>query len=320
MLNKNLEFYSNDNKKYDKIYPLLKIIGRWGIVTSFHSLLEKGIIGLKSLSQESVQIGSVSVSIVILIKWVAILISYIVVVSAFSYFWKKELAKNHTMSKPTKVLLQKLVNVLVYSVLAIIALDTAGINLSSLTVFGGALSVGIGFGLQKITSNFISGIILIYERSVQIGDLIQLEDGTLGTVSRLKSRYTELKAYDGRDILIPNEHFITHMISNLTLSSKQARISLTIGVSYDADIKHAQALITNAATSHPRIAEEPKPQCYLENFGASSVDFKLNCFVNDVTKGRAGVTSEILMDIWDAFKNHNIDIPFPQHDIHLIKK
>ena len=192
-----------------------------------------------------------------------------------------------------------------------------GLDLTTLTVFGGALGIGLGFGLQKIASNFISGLILLLERSVEQDDLIELPDGTSGFVRRSSARYTLIETFDGKEILIPNEDFITNRVTNWTLSSTKARIQINLGVAYGSDIEQAQELILQAAREHPRCIEDPEPQCFLLNFGDSSVDFTLLFWVENVVDGRWAPQSEVMFAIWRKFREHGIEIPFPQRDLHI---
>jgi small-conductance mechanosensitive channel len=192
-----------------------------------------------------------------------------------------------------------------------------GIDLTALAVFSGALGIGIGFGLQKVTSNFISGIIILFEKTVQNDDLIELNDGTLGFLRNTGSRASLIETYDGKEVMVPNEDLITNRVINYTHSNKKARIKINIGVSYDCDLEKAQKLILEAAEEHPRTTKDPEPLCFLEEFADSSVNFILLFWVNDVIEGRYGPRSDVLFSIWNKFKENNIEIPYPQRDIHI---
>ncbi len=216
-----------------------------------------------------------------------------------------------------KEILNKAFQILFYFLAFIISLDVLGIDLKTLTIFGGAVGIGIGFGLQKITSNFISGIILLFEKSVRNNDLVELADGVFGYVRHTGARYTLIETFEGREVMIPNEDFITNRVVNWTYKNKEARIRLDVGVSYDSDIEKARDLILEAAKEHPRCVTVPKPQCFLREFADSSVSFLLFFWVADVTKGRFETQSDVMRAIWKKFKENNITIPFPQRDIHI---
>jgi small-conductance mechanosensitive channel len=215
-----------------------------------------------------------------------------------------------------KALIIKTYQIILYFVVFLIGLNVLSINLSTLAVLGGAVGIGIGFGLQKISSNFISGLILLFEKSVEEGNLVEIS-GIIGFVRQTGARYTLIETHDGKEVMVPNEDFITGKVINWTYSNTQARVEVLIGVSYKADIEKARQLILDAAMEHPRCSVDPKPNCFLQEFGNSSVNFILYFWVDDVTDGRLEPKSEIMMSIWNKFKANGIEIPFNQMDIHL---
>lgn len=214
-------------------------------------------------------------------------------------------------------LILKIWNVILYVAIFLIALNIMGVDLTALAVLGGAVGVGIGFGLQKIASNFISGIILLFEKSVEVDDLVELADGTFGSIRRTYGRYTLLETPEGKEVFIPNEEFIINRVNSWTHSNKRGRIEIPVGVAYDTDLELAQRLILEAATEHPRTVQEPQPQCYLREFADSSINFLLLFFVGDVDNGRFQPQSEVMFSIWRKFKEHDIEIPFPQRDVNI---
>ena len=248
------------------------------------------------------------------------IISVVLFVSAaffLSSFLDKRLQKTTDISVTARVLISKVIKFALIRIAGLIGITSAGIDLSVLAVFGGALGIGIGFGLQKVTSNFISGIIILFEKTVQNDDLIELNDGTLGFIRNTGSRASLIETYDGKEVMVPNEDLITNRVINYTHSNKKARITINIGVSYDCDIKKAQELILEAANEHPKTAKNPEPLCFLREFADSSVNFLLLFWINDVIDGRYGPQSDVLFSIWEKFKENNIEIPYPQRDIHI---
>lgn len=217
----------------------------------------------------------------------------------------------------TRALIVKIIHIAIYIIAFLFTLDIIGINLTSLAVFSGALGIGLGFGLQKIASNFISGLILLLEKSVEEDDLIELPDGTYGFVRKAGARYTLIETLDTKEILVPNEDFITNRVINWTLSSKQGRIEIPVGVSYGSDIDKARDLMLEAAKELEACSKNPEPKCFLRNFGDSSVDFSLFFWIDDITQGRLPAQSEVMFTIWHKFKDNGIEIPFPQRDLHL---
>ena len=221
------------------------------------------------------------------------------------------------MRMANRELFIKFAQISVYVIAAVIGLDLIGLDLTTLTVFSGALGIGLGFGLQKTASNFISGLILLMEKSIEVGDLVELNDGTYGFVRRTGARYTLIETFDNKEILTPNEDFITNRVTNWTFSNTRARVEIPIGVSYDSDLEKVKELLLAAAKANPRCSEVNEPACNLRNFGDSSVDFLLHFWVDDVENGRWTPQSEVMMDIWNRFHEEGITIPFPQRDLHI---
>lgn len=221
------------------------------------------------------------------------------------------------MRAANRALLLKASQIAIYFISFLLALDLLGIDLTALTIFSGALGIGLGFGLQKIASNFISGIILLMEKSVEQDDLVEMGDGTTGFIRRSSARFTVIETFDGKEVMVPNEDFITNRVVNWTYSNTKGRIEIAIGVAYGSDIEQARDLILEAATENPRCISEPAPFCYLRSFGDSSVDFILHLWIEDVTEGRWKIQSAVMFEIWRKFKANGIEIPFPQRDLHL---
>ncbi|WP_421786760.1 mechanosensitive ion channel family protein [Hyphobacterium sp.] len=218
----------------------------------------------------------------------------------------------------TRVLITNVIRIVLYVLAFIVALDIAGVDLTALTVFSGALGIGLGFGLQKIASNFISGLILLSENAIEEGDLIELADGTAGFLRKTSARYILMETFDGKEILVPNEDMITGRVINWTLSSNKGRIQIDVGVAYGSDLHKARELMLEAARSHPMTITDPAPMCVLRTFGDSSINFMLLFWVGDVTAGRLEPQSDVMFAINDAFKANGITIPFPQRDVHMI--
>ncbi len=198
----------------------------------------------------------------------------------------------------------------------VIALNVVGIDLTALAVFSGAVGVGVGFGLQKIVSNLISGIILLMDRSIKPGDVVELTD-TYGWVASLGARYTSVRTRDGTEHLIPNEEFIINRVVNWTHSDKTIRRKVMVGVHYDSDVPKAMQIMLEATKGIERIVDVPKPTVLLRNFGDSSVDLETRFWIIDPANGVSNVASEYLLAVWRAFHKHGIEIPYPQRDLHL---
>ena len=232
-------------------------------------------------------------------------------------YTESRISKIHSMRAATKALLYKIAQIVLYSIALVTILDLIGVDLTALTVFGGAAGIGIGFGLQKTASNFISGLILLFEKTIETGNLLELNDGTMGFVKRTSARYTLIETFESKEMIVPNEDLMTTKVINHTYSNKKGRVDIKVGVSYKSDIHLAKKIILESARLYPDCVSDPPPQCFLLNFGDSSVDFELHFWVADVTKGRLLPKSEVMFTIWDKLKENEIEIPFPQRDLHL---
>ena len=215
-----------------------------------------------------------------------------------------------------QVLLSKLLKIVFVTLAVIVALNSVGIDLTAFAVFTGALGVGIGFGLQKPMSNFVSGVMLLLDKSVKPGDVISVGE-SYGWVSSLGARYVSVVTRDGTEYLIPNEDLITHQVVNWSHTSRHVRLKIPIGISYNADVRKARALCLEAAAETARVLKEPEPVCLLLGFGDSSVELELRIWILDPKNGVRNVKSDVLLLVWDKFHAHGIEIPFPQRDLHL---
>jgi small-conductance mechanosensitive channel len=215
-----------------------------------------------------------------------------------------------------RVALGKISRVILLTIAFLMALTEAGVDLSSLTIFGGALGVGIGFGLQKIVSNFISGFILLGDRSIRPGDVITI--GTnYGWVKELRARYIVVINRDGVETLIPNENLVTTDVINWSYSDRKVRVRIPVQISYDDDPEQAMAIMEQAATANPRVLTNPEPGVRLMAFADSGISLELRVWLSDPEEGIGNVRSDINLAIWHGFKEAGITIPYPQRDVHL---
>jgi small-conductance mechanosensitive channel len=237
------------------------------------------------------------------------------VTARLSRFFEHRIGHMTYVHPSSRALMQKAVSIVFYIMSALIIMDLLGLDLKTLTVLGGALGIGLGFGLQKIASNFVSGLILLIERSMKIGDMVEMEDGTLGLVRKNGARSTLIETFDGRAIMVPNENFITGKVINWTFSDNKSRIQIPVGVAYETDLRKAQNLILEAALENPSCLKDPPPRCFLKEFADSSVNFSLLFWVGDVTQELQMARSEVMFAIWEKFAANKIQIPYPQREI-----
>jgi len=229
---------------------------------------------------------------------------------------KRRIEVLNNITPSAKVLLKKFMRIILIILAALIALDAMGIDLTALAVFSGAIGIGLGFGLQKVAANLVSGFILLLDRSVKPGDVIALGN-TYGRIDKLRGRYVSVITRDGTEHLIPNEELITQRVENWSFSDTNVRQRALVGVDYSTDIKLAMRLCEEAADETDRIVKEPIPRCLLREFADSSVNIELRYWVNDAHNGLGSVRSEVLLRIWDKFHEQGVVFPYPQSDIHV---
>lgn len=295
---------------------LLAIVVIAFLATAFFGYLNPVITFLDSDSL-AFEVGETRISVYLVAKAIVAITLLFWLAALFSGFSEKKIKTLAIIKSSNKPLITKALQILIYFIAALIALDVLGIDLTALTVIGGAIGIGIGFGLQKITSNFISGLILLFEKSIEDDDLVELEDGTAGFVRHTGARYTLIETFEGRELMVPNEDFITRRVTNWTFSNTKGRIDIDIGVSYGSDLEKVSELILEAANEHPRCSKAIAAECFLVEFGDSSVNFTLFFWVDDIIEGRKRPRSDVLFSIWRKFKENNIEIPFPQRDLHI---
>lgn len=222
-----------------------------------------------------------------------------------------------TIKSSNRAILSKAFQIVLYFIAFLMLMDMLEIDLKSLTIFSGAVGIGVGFGLQKITSNFISGLILLFEKSARVDDLIELEGGLTGHLRYTGARYTLVEAIDGREVMIPNEDFITGRVTNWTYTNNRARVEISVGVAYNSDLEKVQKLMLEAAMEHPKCIKDPEPQCHLRKFSDYSIDFTLFFWIADIVDGRMKPQSEVMLNIWKKFKEHNVEISYPQREVYV---
>lgn len=261
-------------------------------------------------------VGETQFTVLLVIKAIALVVLLLWGANILSSFLQRRIDSLPSLTPSVQILVGKITRIALIALAFFVALNSLGIDLSIFAVLGGAIGIGVGFGLQKIVGNFISGLILLMDRSIKPGDVIEV-GGTYGWVRSLGARYTSVVTRDGHEHLIPNEDFIVNTVTNWSFSDKNVRIRAGIGVSYNADIYKARELVVEAATAVDRVLSDPAPQCHLVGFGDNSVDLELRFWLEDPESGTANVKSEVLLGVWDRFQEHNIDIPYPQRDIHI---
>lgn len=239
-------------------------------------------------------------------------------------FGKAVIRKQVTLDVPTKEVFTKLFEVTLFCIIVLLLLNIMGINLTTLAVFGGALGVGIGLGLQSIASNFVSGIIILLDKSLTIGDYVELDNGQTGFVREFRMRYAVLETYDGKDILVPNEMFIQNLLVNWSHKDPKQRYRVDFSVPYSTDLRPMVDFIKAAVATHPQVISgedipfEERPDCEIDSFGDSGVNMFVEFWMEGIDDGKNRVGGDLLLIIFETLKEHGIEIPFPQREVRIL--
>lgn len=237
---------------------------------------------------------------------------------------KKVIRSQPGLDIGTREVFVKLFEIGVYILIFLLLLQVMGINLTALAVFGGALGVGLGFGLQQIASNFISGLIILLDRSITIDDYIELEDGRAGRLRELNMRSATLETYDGKDIMVPNETFITTSFTNWTHYNNKQRYPLEFSVAYKTDLPRMFDIVRNVVASHPKVLSgdnipvDERPDAEIASFGDSGINILVEFWMEGIDDGPNRVGADLLLMIWTALQENGIEIPFPQREVKLL--
>ena len=272
---------------------------------------------LHAMDELSIDIGDSKFSVLSAVKLVIAILIFVVMANWLSRLIERKARRSPHISASMRVGLTKISKFLLYTVAFLFALNSVGINLTTFAVFSGAIGVGIGFGLQKIFSNFISGFILLFDRSIRPGDVISIGE-RFGWVQALHARYVVVRDRDGVETLIPNENLITSEVINWSYSDRTIRVRIPVQISYDDDPEQVMAILLECSEDQPRVLKEPPPVARLMGFGDNGIDLEIRIWLRDPEAGVGNVRSDIYLAIWKKFKEHNISIPFPQRDIHMV--
>lgn len=271
---------------------------------------------VRALDAFGYDFGGLRISLYTLLQLVVAVGALLVLATWLAAVIEQALSRSEFISPGVRIGLAKTSRFGLYTLAALLSLHAVGIDLGALAVFGGALGVGLGFGLQRIASNFISGFILVFDRSIRPGDVISIND-KFGWVQELRARYIVVRDRDGVETLIPNENLITTEVINWSYSDPQVRIKLPVQISYQDDPEQAMQILLDSAHVSPRVLKDPPPAARLMAFGESGIDLELRVWIRDPQQGVANVRSDINLAIWKAFRAAGITIPFPQRDVHL---
>ncbi len=330
---------------------LVRIAEGFAVVLMLYSLIGRFV--NNAMLEKLIKLFVIPIALLYIFGWLGFVVTYLegkvlvignisisaygifrVVIFGALLFWLGSLSNNvgqkvirqqESLDVSTREIFAKIYQVVLVVVVFILMLQVMEVNITALAVFGGALGVGIGFGLQSIAANFISGLILLLDRSLAIGDYIELEDGRMGTIRELNMRFIMLETYDGKEVMVPNEKFISTSFTNWTHSNKKQRYSIEFQVAYSTDLHKLFDLLRKVVSSHPKVLSgtefpvEYVADAEIKGFGDSGVDILIEFWMEGIDDGEHRVGGDLYLMIWDALKENEIEIPFPQREIKIVK-
>lgn len=289
--------------------------GAWVVVALHLSGVLPTVID--GLEQVSFSIGKAKVNLWMLLQGALTVFVTVLVALWVAGVIESRLMRTEGLDANLKLVFTRLSRGLLVVLAVAIGLPLVGIDLTALSVFGGALGVGLGFGMQKIAANYVSGFILLLDRSIRIGNLISVGNER-GIVSQITTRYTVLKGMTGIESIVPNETLVGSIVQNETFTDPKVRVAVPIQVGYATDLEKAMAIMIEAAQAQPRVMEDPAPGAFLESFADSGINLQLGFWIRDPAEGTLGIRSAINMQIWRRFKEEGIEIPFPQREVRVL--
>jgi small-conductance mechanosensitive channel len=272
---------------------------------------------VQALESLGFDLGKHRISLLLVLQALVTVVVTVVAALSLSRFIENKLMRAEQVNMNLRVVMAKLVRILLTVAGVLTALSAVGFDITLLSVFGGALGVGLGFGLQKIASNYVSGFIILLDESVHIDNVITI-GGHYGVVKQIRSRYLVLRKLDGTEVVIPNETLISEAVINHSFTERKALVSLPVQISYESGLEQAMTLIRDVACRHPRVLQDPQPEVQIAGFGENGIDLQLALWIPDPEEGSASLKSALYIEIWRAFRQHGISVPHPQRDIRIV--
>lgn len=273
---------------------------------------------LNALDEVSLTLGKQRISLLTVFEGVLSVSMTLVITLSIGRLLERRLMKAEGLNLNHRIVLAKAMRALLVFFGVLIALPLAGIDITFLSVFGGALGVGLGFGLQKVASNYISGFIILLDRSIRIGDMVTIGDH-FGEITEINNRYTVLKEQDGTEAIIPNETLITSTVINHSFTNREVRIHVPVSVAYGTDVERALAILIEAALANPRVLRDRAPSAYLREFGDNGLNLELVIWIRDPEEGQISLRSALNLEILKRFQAGGIEIPYPRRDIRILE-
>jgi small-conductance mechanosensitive channel len=312
------------------VYAIRYIVAPGGLLKTLENTISTSIwvvlaLHLSGLLSEMLQvledikfnIGKNPVDLLLVLQAVLTVLLTIFIALWISRFIENKIMRAEHVSVNMRVVMTKILRILLLTIALLIAFSAVGLDITFLSVFGGALGVGLGFGLQRIASNYVSGFIILLDKSMQIGDVVTV-DTHYGVVRDLRTRYLVLRKLDGTEVIIPNETLIINPVINHSSTDRKARVQMPVQVSYDSSLELAMKLMYEISFRHPRVLELPLPAVQIQGFGESGIDLVLSLWIPDPEEGSSSLKTEIYLEIWRAFQKNDISIPYPQREVRII--
>ena len=312
------------------VYAVRQAVGRGSWVAAFERLfaaLAWGVVALHilgwlpgvvaALDALAVSVGGQRLSLWMLMQGVALVALSLVLALWLAGELERRLTTAAGVDQNVRLVLLRVVKAALVLVAILVALPMVGIDLTTLSVFGGALGVGLGFGLQKIAANYVSGFIILLDRSIRIGNMISVGNER-GVVREITTRYTVVRAPNGIEALVPNETLVGSVVQNETFSDSKVAMPLLFQIAYGADVEQAMAILVAVAAEQPRVLSDPPPKAFLTGFGDNGINLRLGCWIGDPQEGTLGISSAINLEVWRRFRQAGIEIPYPQREVRLL--
>ena len=298
--------------------PFLRKIVNWALLV-YVTLFYLGALDTARQITDglAIQLGEFRISLLGLITALVVIGILFTVARFLAHATSTRISKNEDISPSMRVLVVKLLQIVLYVGAFFLGLKAIGVDLTGLAVLSGAIGVGLGFGLQKVVSNLVSGVIILLDKSIKPGDVITIGD-TFGWINALTARYVSITTRDGREYLVPNEDLITGLVINWSHSNALVRLDIFFGTAYGDDPHLVRKVAIDAASDTKRVLKSKPPVCHIVGFGDSSVDYILRFWISDPTDGLTNIRGNVYLALWDAFRENDISIPFPQREVRML--
>jgi len=273
---------------------------------------------IETLEQVSFHVGKQKLDLWMLLNGAVTVLATVLIALWIGGLIEGRLMAARSLDSNLRVVLGRVAKALLSVIALLLSLSLIGIDITALSVFGGALAVGLGFGLQKIASNYVSGFIILLDRSIRIGNVVAVDATTSGVVTQITTRYTVLQTLSGTEVIIPNEYLVSNIVRNQSFTDNQVRLVAPVQVAYSTDLEQAMRLMEEAARVQPRVLSNPAPRTLLTAFADSGINLELGFWIADPQEGTGNIRSDINLAIWRLFREHAIEIPFPQREVRLI--